>query len=79
MEIGYGGLYTLVGGTPNLASRHEVIWLTRPRGIPWRSVLEPLRTQFPDAVFWRRQMVLGPAPEFAVVLPPEQSFGVPDG
>lgn len=79
MEIGHGGLYTLTWGTPNLSSRHAVTWLTRPRGVQWRSALEPLRTQIPEAVFWRRQMVLGPAAEFAVVVPSGQHVRVPDG
>ena len=79
MEVGQGGLYTLVWGTPNPASRHAVVWLTRPRGIEWRSALAPIKTRLPEAVFWRRQMVLGPAPEFAVVIPLDQQFAVPDG
>lgn len=69
MEIGHGGLYALMWGAPDLPSRRTVIWLTRPRGIDWRAALAPLRANFPNTTCWRRQMVLGPAPEFAVVMP----------
>ena len=57
MEIGYGGLWSLMWGTPDLAERRTVTWLTRPRGIDWRAALEPVRSQFPSATCWRRQMV----------------------
>lgn len=77
MEIGYGGLWSLMWGTPDLAERRTVTWLTRPRGIVWRAALEPVRTQFPNATCWRRQMVLGPAPEFAVVVPSGQQVMAP--
>ncbi|MGH7073720.1 MAG: hypothetical protein ACREFD_05885 [Stellaceae bacterium] len=79
MEVGYGGLYGRMWGTPDLPNRHHVTWLTRPRGIDWRAELEPVRGRFPDAVCWRRQMVFGPAPEFAVVIPSGQEAIAPPG
>jgi hypothetical protein len=69
MDIGHGGLYSLVSGTHGPSNGSTVTWLTRPRGIDWRAALDTLRTEYPTAAFWRRHMVLGPAPEFAVVLP----------
>ena len=78
MEAGYGGLYSLVWGTPGLSRRRTVIWLTRPRGIEWRAILDPLRALHRDAVCWRRQMVLGPAPEFALVVSPDEQVVVPE-
>jgi hypothetical protein len=65
MEEGHGGLYTLVWGEPILPDRSTTLWLTRPRGIPWRPVLDALHQ--PKAALWRRLMVLGPGAEFALV------------
>jgi hypothetical protein len=79
MEIGHGGLYSLAWGTPELTQRPTVTWLTRPRGIDWQAALEPVRAQFPDATCWRRQMVLGPGHEFAVVVPSGRQVVAPSG
>lgn len=57
---GAGGLYRLHSGVP--AARDGVVhWLSKARGERY----DDFYTRFaPDAVLWRRQMVLGPAPEF---------------
>ena len=68
MEEGHGGLYALVWGEPALPKLSTVVWLTRPRGIQWRTTLEAL--QLPGTTLWRRQMVLGPGKEFAFIVPP---------
>ena len=60
MEEGHGGLNGLVWGEPFLSERSTAVWLTRPRGIEWRPVLEAMRQQLPQTTLWRRQMVLGP-------------------
>ena len=62
-----------------MPSDSTVTWLTRPRGIQWHPALEPIREAIPSAQAWRRQMVLGPAPEFAIVTGPEQPITIPDG
>jgi hypothetical protein len=67
MEQGAGGLYSMVWGEPTLPADSTVTWLTRPRGIQWQPVLEAVRSRVANATVWRRQMVLGPASEFAVV------------
>jgi hypothetical protein len=67
MEEGYGGLYALVWGEPVLPERSTTVWLTRPRGIQWRTTLDAL--QLPGTTLWRRQMVLGPGKEFALIVP----------
>jgi hypothetical protein len=67
MEEGHGGLYTLVWGEPILPDRSTTLWLTRPRGIQWRPVLDALRQRHAKAALWRRLMVLGPGAEFALV------------
>jgi hypothetical protein len=67
---GAGGLYRLRSGLP--APRDGVVhWLSKARGERY----EDFYARFaPDAVLWRRQMVLGPAPEFLL-----ESDRAPDG
>ena len=79
MGVGHGGLYAHVWGEPCTAKDSTIIWMTRPRGINWRAALEPVRAAVPNATFWRRQMVLGPALEFAVEVPGNATIPVPDG
>jgi hypothetical protein len=79
MAVGAGGLYAHVWGDPCPAQDSTVTWLTRPRGIDWRAALEPVRAAAPRATVWRRQMVLGPAPEFAVEIEGHAAIPVPDG
>ena len=79
MEEGHGGLYALVWGEPVLPERSTAVWLTRPRGIQWRTILDPLRAQLPGATLWRRQMVLGPGKEFALIVPPGLDVAAPAG
>ena len=69
----------LVWGEPALAERSTAVWLTRPRGIEWRPVLEALRQQLPQTTLWRRQMVLGPGREFALIVPPDLNVAAPAG
>jgi hypothetical protein len=66
MEQGHGGLYAHAGGESMLAPHYTIHWLTRPRGIQWQPTIEAVRGSCPHAQAWRRQMVLGPAAEFAV-------------
>ena len=79
MAEGHGGLYAHVFGDTPSASQSTICWLTRPRGIQWRAVLEGVRARYPNANFWRRQMVLGPAAEFAVEVPAHSAFEAPPG
>jgi hypothetical protein len=66
MDEGHGGIYAHVAGDAITAAESTVHWLTRPRGVKWRPALEAVRARAPRAAIWRRQMVLGPAGEFAV-------------
>ena len=79
MQEGHGGLYALVWGEPVLPERSTAVWLTRPRGIQWRATLDSLRTQLPGTTLWRRQMVLGPGKEFALIVPPGLDVAAPAG
>lgn len=79
MEQGQGGLYAHAGGETPPPAQSSVYWLTRPRGIDWKAALEPVRARCPAANIWRRQMVLGPAAEFAVSVPGDTEIAVPSG
>lgn len=79
MEQGQGGIYAHAGGETPPPAHSTVYWLTRPRGIDWRAVLAPVRARYPAANVWRRQMVLGPAPEFAISVPGDTEIAVPAG
>ena len=74
-----GGLYVHAGGEISQAPVSTVYWLTRPRGIQWQAAIAPVRAQCPQAVIWRRQMVLAVAPEFAVEVPGDTAIDVPSG
>jgi hypothetical protein len=67
-----GGLYAFAGGAADLPPRRRVAWFDRRRGQDW-GVLRPLVAAVPGAGLWRRQMVLSPAPEFALTLPESAS------
>ncbi len=70
METGHGGLYSLVWSEPVNQPSSRVAWLSRPRGIRYEPVLAELRERLGGQLScWRRQMVLSPAPEFALVGP----------
>lgn len=83
MEEGHGGLYAHVdahlGGETPQAAELTLYWLTRPRGIQWQTALASVRAKCPRANIWRRQMVLGPAAEFAVDAPNHDEIEVPSG
>ena len=66
---GAGGLYRLRTGEPGLAGAAVESWFSKPVGMGYPelySLLQPL-TDRPHVELWRRQMVLGPAPEFCLV------------
>jgi hypothetical protein len=90
---GSGGLYGLIEGeraqiahdASPLAEASLAIWVTRPPGSPRRMLGELLGDGMDprQASLWRRQLVLGPAPEYCM-LAPEAPPGVaatrlPDG
>jgi hypothetical protein len=65
---GVGGLYRLVEGEAALDGGAAEMWLTKPRTTPYEQFYEWARPRAREGGgLWRRQMVLGPAPEFCLV------------
>lgn len=79
-HAGLGALYYHVAGERGIPpSDSRVFWLTRPRDISWREVVPTItKSAGSEVAVWRRQMVLGPATEFALIGPPELTLDVPE-
>jgi hypothetical protein len=79
--VGAGGVYTLVEGeavvAPPAGESSQATWVALPPGSAPREVFELLGDGIDpaSASLWRRQLVLGPAPEFCL-LAPEVPAGV---
>ena len=77
---GFGALYYLVAGEHRVPTDSKVFWLSRPRGISWRETMPIIaKSASAEVAVWRRQMVLGPSTEFALIGPPELALTVPQG
>ena len=66
---GVGGLYRSRNEEPAGVSGAVALWLSKPPGMAYDDFyarLSPL-TSAPERSLWRRQMVLGPAPEFCLL------------
>ena len=73
---GAGGLYRLRSGEYGTIGARRATWLTKQRGTGYDEFyarIEPW-TSSPETSLWRRQMVLGPAPEFCVLSRDELDF-----
>ena len=77
---GFGALYYLVTGEAAVPGDSKVFWVSRPRGIAWRDFIPGIVKSASSPVsVWRRQMVLGPSTEFALVGAAELSLTLPAG
>lgn len=68
MAGGIGAVYGLHSGSTDLARLPFATWISKPRGLPYAgfyAALEPC-LDLPRSSLWRRQLVLGPAPEFCL-------------
>lgn len=79
---GMGGLYGLHSGDPD-ARLSVAVWISKAPGMSYETFDDVLARAFGrQATIWRRQMVLGPAPEYCVIsanlpnLPPELDTAV---
>jgi hypothetical protein len=73
--VGAGGLYALERGD-HAAPGGYCLWLTKPSGVSYPDFRDQLalQTAGESVAIWRRQMVLGPAPEFRVIATGELSM-----
>jgi hypothetical protein len=73
--FGAGGLYALERGE-TMAPGGYCVWLTKPAGVTYADFRRELadHTGGETVAVWRRQMVLGPAPEFRLIAARELSI-----
>jgi hypothetical protein len=77
---GFGALYYVVAGEHKIPGDSKIMWLSRTRGISWRDIMPTItKSANSEVAVWRRQMVLGPSTEFAVIGPPKLTLTVPAG
>jgi hypothetical protein len=63
---GAGGVYRRLTGA-GAGPRSFATWLDKPSGASYETFVPELTAAAPGAAIWQRQLVLGPAPEFAVL------------
>lgn len=66
-QTGTGALYALALGSLDLASVREAAWFSKPRGMGYGDFYARLSPFLGPGGLLRRQMVLGPPPEFGVL------------
>ncbi len=80
---GAGGLYGLVEGLrpESLGESSVAVWVTRPPGSPQRALADMLADGMDPrhASLWRRQFVLGPAPEYCLLVADRKRLEGPAG
>lgn len=79
-QVGHGGLYQHILGAADPGPLTRTAWLDRPRGIRYQAPLDAIadRVEGPVSV-WRKQLVLGPAAEFAVLGDSSLNLALPEG
>ena len=63
---GAGGVFACVRAGAREAAA-QAAWLAKPHGMAYGAFRDALARAAPGAEVWQRQLVLGPAPEFAVI------------
>ncbi len=69
MAAGAGSLFALRGDRADITSARHLACLTKPRPLPYDAFYASIPPTPAAASLWRRQMVLGPTPEFALLTP----------
>lgn len=79
-DIGHGGVYYHIFGDADPKALTRTAWLKRPRGIRYEASIKKIADQVMGPVsVWRKQMVLGPAFEFALLGNQSLNLDLPDG
>lgn len=68
-QTGIGALYALVRGSLDLSSVSDAAWFGKPWGIGYEAFYARASPFLGQGALLRRQMVLGPPPEFGVLSP----------
>jgi len=70
MAAGAGSLFALRGDVnPDLVAARALTLLTKPRDMPYPEFYAAVPASSATTSLWRRMMVLGPTPEFALLTP----------
>ena len=72
MAAGAGSLFALRGDHADVPSTRQAAFLTKPRTMPYEAFYAEVDPH--PASLWRRQLVLGPTPEFCVLSPAKLDF-----
>jgi hypothetical protein len=79
-DVGHGGVYYHILGDADPKAMTRTAWLKRPRGIRYEGPLKEITDQVTGPVsVWRKQMVLGPGFEFALLGNSSLKLNLPDG
>ncbi len=79
-DAGHGGIYYHILGNANPNEFTRTAWLKRPRGIRYEEPLKKIAETAKGPVsVWRKQMVLGPGHEFALLGDTFLTLDIPDG
>ncbi len=79
-DIGHGGLYGFLTAEADPRAATKTAWLKRPRRIRFQDALAAIVESAATPVsVWRKQLVLGPAPEFALLGGESLALDLPDG
>lgn len=79
-DFGHGGLYYHLSGEERPIAGSRLVWLKRPRGIRYEKPLQDIIDNSAGFLScWRKQMVLGPGDEFAIIGDSSLRISVPEG
>jgi len=80
MQSGTGSIFKLLRGQLLSGAAPRVFWLTRPRGIRFEADLALIcESANTEVACWRRQLVLGPSPEFLLECGRDTDLELPAG
>ncbi len=79
-DKGHGGLYRFLSGDADPRAASRTAWLTRPKRIRYQDPLAGILEAAGGSLgVWRKQLVFGPAPEFALLGGASFTLDLPSG